>query len=356
MSLKAEIQEYAFSQGAQLVGIAPVEVYGEYLTEVERRFQETGSKLENFMISPVTDSKGHVISEDTSFFTRLSDAHEMLPTVKTIIVVGVYAYDEAAVYSNTRQELRGKTARVYNYYPVARQITERVAAFIEEHGHRAIPGQHIPLKFVADRVGLGAYGKNGIFQTAQYGSYIAFRNVLTDVELAPDTFENTSTPCEECERCLNACPTGALYAPYKVDPKLCINPITRREAYIEPHIRSKMQNWIHGCDICEEVCPANSNLRPRDVDPRAGFDPRHHASHKNLGGLERTPTLIPLLAVKRPEIIRRNAAIALANIGKGRKEALVALEEQLNSVPSGLEEYFTWALNELENKGHQTEF
>jgi epoxyqueuosine reductase len=342
------------SLGAQLVGITPVEVYGEYLAEVEKRFQETGAQLEDFMISPATDDKGHVISKDVSPFTHLSDARATLPTAKTIIVLGVYVYDETAVYSNTQQELHGKTARTYRYYPVVRQIAECVAAFLEEHGHKAISGQHIPLKFVADRIGLGAYGKNGIFQTAQYGSYVALRNVLTDVELAPDTFEKMTTPCEECERCLKACPTGALYAPYKVNPKLCINPITRREAYIEPHIRSKMQNWISGCDICQEVCPANKDLYPREVDPRAGFDPGHHASHKNLGGLERTPALIPLLAAKRPEIIRRNAAIALANIGSRRKEVLVALAEQLESAPSGLKEYFTWALNELENKREQT--
>ncbi len=108
-----------------------------------------------------------------------------------------------------------------------------------------------------------------------------------------------------------------------------------------------MQNWIRGCDICQEVCPANSNLRPRKVDQWAGFDPRHHSSHKDLGGLEeRTPVLVELLAVKWPEILRRNAAIALANIGKGRKEALLALEEQRDSAPLGLKEYFAWALNE----------
>jgi len=347
MSLKNNIKKFAVSQGAQLVAMVGVEAYADYLAEVEKRLQDTGAQLEDFMASPVVKMPG---SQEMLFFTHLSDARKTLPTVKTIIILGVYAYDEAAVYKNTRQELRGKTARIYSYYPVIRQIAEHVVSFLGEHGHKAIQGQNIPLKYVANRIGIGAYGKNGILQTTQYGSYIALRNILTEVELAPDNFNKTSTKCEECEKCIKACPTGALYAPYKVNPKLCINPITRRETYIEPQIRSKMQNWIHGCDICQEVCPANNNLIPRQVDPRSGFDPRHHASHKNLNSIERTPALLELLTDKRPELIRRNAAIALANIGKARKEALMALKEQLGGVSSGLKEYFTWAIEKFERK------
>jgi len=345
MSIKTAIKQFAVSQGAQLVAVTSVDAYTEYLSEVEQRLQDTRARLEDFMISPAATLPG---SQDKTFFSHLADARKTLSTAKTIIMLGVYAYDEAALYRNTRQELRGKTARVYSYYPVVRQIAENVAGFLEEHGYKAIQGQHIPLKFVADRIGVGAYGKNGILQTETYGSYVALRNVLTEAELAPDHIDKTSTRCDKCRRCIKACPTGALYAPYKVNPRFCINPITRRETYIEPHIRSKMQNWIHGCDICQEVCPANRDLKVRQSDPRAGFDPHNHASHKHLGGLERTPDLLTLLSAKHPEIIRRNAAIALANIGKGKNEALTALKEQLDDLSSGLREYFMWAIERIE--------
>ncbi len=345
--LKNEIKEFAVSQGAQLVAMASAQAYNGYLAEVEKRLQDTGAQLEDFMAWPVANMPG---SREMSFFTHLSDARKSLPTVKTIIILGVYAYDENAIYKNTRRQLRGKTARIYSYYPVVRQIAEHVVSFLEEHGHKAIQGQNIPLKYVADRIGIGAYGKNGILQTHAYGSYIALRNILTEAEFEPDNFDKPSTNCRGCERCIKACPTGALYAPYKVNPKLCINPITRSQPYIEPQIRSKMQNWIHGCDICQEVCPANKNLICRRVDPRVGFDPRRHASHKNLDGMERTPALLELLTDKRPELIRRNAAIALANTSKAGKEALAALKEQLAGVSSGLKEYFTWAIEKLEQR------
>lgn len=90
-----------------------------------------------------------------------------------------------------------------------------MARFIEAHGYTVIQGQHIPLKFVADRIGIGANGKNGVLQTEKYGSYIALRNVLTDAELAPDDYDKYLTQCSQCERCIKACPTGALYAPYQ---------------------------------------------------------------------------------------------------------------------------------------------
>ncbi len=345
MSLKNDVKEFAVSQGAQLVAMAGVEACADYLAEVEKRLQDTGAQLQDFMASPVANMPG---PREMSFFTQLSDARKILPTVKTIIILGVYAYDENAIYKNTRHQLRGKTARIYSYYPVVRQIAEHVVSFLGERGHKAVQGQNIPLKYVANRIGIGTYGKNGILQTPEYGSYIALRNILTEAELEPDYFNKPSTNCEGCEKCIKACPTGALYAPYKVNPKLCINPITRSQTYIEPQIRSKMQNWIHGCDICQEVCPANKNLSPRPLDPRSGFDSSHHASHKNLDGMQRTPALLELLTDKRPELIRRNAAIALANTSKAGKEALTALKDQLDSVSSGLKEYFTWAIEKIE--------
>jgi epoxyqueuosine reductase len=202
---------------------------------------------------------------------------------------------------------------------------------------------------VADRIGLGAYGKNGILMTEQFGSYVGFRNIITNMPLSPDTFERMTPPCDGCEACLRACPTGALYAPYKVNPRLCINPLTRKEKSIEPELRSKMQNWICGCDVCQEVCPVNRKLVARDVDPRSGFDPAHHASHKYLGNMERTPLLADILGEGYPDVIRRNAAIALANTGKGRVEALEALRTSVAGAKGELKQYFLWAISILQD-------
>jgi len=334
--LKTQIKEFAMSEGADLVGIAPVEAYHDYHAEVERRIKETGATLTDFMIP----------ADDVTFFQRLSYARNTLPKATAIIMLGVYAYDEAAVYRDTHHELRGKTARIYSYYPVVRHVAMKLTSFIQHLGYNAMHGQDVPLKYVADRIGLGCYGKNGVLMTKEYGSYIALRDVLTDAPLEPDEFPKTSF-CQDCDLCLRACPTGALYAPYKINPRLCINPINRREDYIAPEIRPKMQNWISGCDICQEVCPMNRHLIPRKKDMRSGFDPKHHASHKNLGGLEKAPRLLDILSSDYPYIIRRNTAIALANIARGRREAIESLKAQIESIDEELKDYFCWAIQRL---------
>jgi len=305
VALGNEIKGFARSQGADLVGVARVEVYSDYLAEVRKRFKETGAQLEDYMIPP----------GDTSFFERLSEPRETLPDAQAIIILGVGAYDKNAVYANLRRQLHGKIARTYSCYPVVRQIAQKVADFIEESGYKAVPGQNIPLKFVADRIGLGAYGKNGLLLTQQCGSYVGFRSVVTDMPITPDRFEKMTPPCDDCEVCLQACPTRALYAPYKVNPRFCINPLTRKQKYIQPELRLKMQNWVCGCDICQEV----------------------------------TPLLTDILGEAYPDVIRRNASIAMANIGKGKIEALEALKTSLASAKGELKQYYLWAISTLED-------
>jgi epoxyqueuosine reductase len=335
MPQKSKIISFAKSCGADLVGIANVGVYADYLEQVSARLAETGATGEDYMVP----------GNAASFFESLSDARHALASAKSVILLGVYSFDREGDYSATRQRLQGKTARTYAYYPVVRQVAEKVVEYIEQAGYEAVHGQQIPLKYVAHSIGLGSYGWNGLLLTEEFGSYLALRAVITDVELEPDAFSSPTVPCENCGRCLKACPTGALYAPYRVHPALCINPLTRKEDDIPPSLRKKMGNWVHGCDICQQVCPTNRELEPRVPDPRAGFDPVHHTSHRTLAGLTRTPDLASLIAESDEIVMVRNAIIALANIGT--PEAIEILRRNENLHTKSLGEYIAWAIDRI---------
>lgn len=302
--LKQNIIDVAQAEGAGFVAVAPVTAYDEYLRSVKERMGETHTVHTDYMVP----------QDRPSFFEDLSEVRRGFPWAKSVIIVGVYVLDTQHGHAESFSRRQGRTAKTYYYYPVVRLIAERLASLVEQEGYRAIQGQQIPLKYAAGQTGVGAYGQNGLLYTEQFGSFVALRAVITDAELEPDSLDPPELACADCGRCVRACPTGALYAPYRVNPKLCINPLTRREDEIPEELQRKMSNWVCGCDVCQDVCPMNRKLTPREPDPRACFDAEHHASHGDLAGLARCPDLAELVRDASNPIMQRNARIALKNL------------------------------------------
>jgi len=126
----------------------------------------------------------------------------------------------------------------------------------------------------AKKSGLGWVGKNSNLIHPKHGSYFFIAELILDLELSPDG--PIKDYCGTCTRCIDACPTDAIVAPYVVDGSKCISYLTieLKDAILPNEFKGKMDNWMFGCDVCQDVCPWNRFSKPTSLD---AFSP-----HENL--------------------------------------------------------------------------
>lgn len=155
----------------------------------------------------------------------------------------------------------------------------------------------------AQRSGIGWIAKNGNVITRKYGSWVFLGEVLTNLDLTPDTPDQEH--CGSCTRCIDACPTGAITQPFVVDANRCIayHTIENRAETLPDALVPHLHGWVAGCDICQDVCPWNQRFaQETDV---VEFQPYP----KNIA-----PTLTELAEISDEEWNRRFPASALRRI------------------------------------------
>ncbi|HEY0009932.1 MAG TPA: tRNA epoxyqueuosine(34) reductase QueG [Tepidisphaeraceae bacterium] len=128
---------------------------------------------------------------------------------------------------------------------------------------------------LAQRAGIGWQGKNTCVIHPKIGSWIFLGEIFTSLALPADA--PATDHCGTCQRCIEACPTDAITAPYQLDASKCISYLTiEHRTEIRPELKEKIGDWVFGCDICQDVCPFNSRaltatdplLQPRLADGR----------------------------------------------------------------------------------------
>ncbi len=201
-------------------------------------------------------------------------------------------------------------ARGRDYHKVARQrlqaLADRLAAAVGPFGHRVFTDSAPLLEVeLAQRSGLGWRGKHTLLLSREGGSMFFLGEICTDLALPPT--EPTTDHCGQCSACLDACPTGAIVAPHRLDARRCISYLTIEHAGPIPEaLRPTLGNRIYGCDDCQLVCPWNKYAR-RSALP--DFDPRH--------GLDGA-TLVALFGWDEAEFLRRTEGSAIRRIGHER--------------------------------------
>ena len=201
----------------------------------------------------------------------------------------------------------------------------------------------------AARAGVGWSGKHTNLIHRKRGSWFFLGEILLTVEL--DCDPPATDHCGTCTRCIDACPTEAIVAPYVLDAGRCISYLTiELKGAIPGDLRPKMGNWIYGCDICQEVCPWNRKHARRTDE--AGFRPRQGLASPDLAELLRTDQAgfsrrfkgSPIKRTKRRGLLR-NAAVALGNVG-GKGDVPVLREALLDAEPL-VRAHAAWALGRI---------
>ena len=259
---------------------------------------------------------------------RRQDIYRLMPGAKTVIAVALNYYTphqrpDSAEYAKIARYAWGR-----DYHKVLtkklKQLTNWLTQeFTDVEARYYVDTGPIQDKYWAQAAGIGWIGKNANVINRQYGSWIFLGEIVTNLELIPS--DPHLQHCGTCTRCISACPTGAITAPFVVDANRCIayHTIENRAEVLPPEIANNLQGWVAGCDICQDVCPWNQRFaQPTDV---ADFQPTlSNLSHKltDLGSLsddgwDRSFRASALRRIK-PSMWRRNAIANLDNLDPNR--------------------------------------
>ncbi len=169
---------------------------------------------------------------------------------------------------------------------------------------------------LAARAGVGWFGKNTNLIGARGNSWTLLGQILTSLELPPDA--PVTDRCGTCTACIDACPTGAIPAPYVLDSTRCISYLTiELKDAIPRDKREGVGDWVFGCDVCQEVCPWNRREEPTGD---SAFQAGSHLQESDLPALVRLDETAfraryagtALLRPRRRGLVR-NALVAAAN-------------------------------------------
>jgi epoxyqueuosine reductase len=203
----------------------------------------------------------------------------------------------------------------------------------------------------AQRAGLGFVGKHTNVISRRFGNWILLAEIITSLELEPDAPEKNH--CGNCTRCIEACPTHAITAPFQLDARLCISYLTiELKGSIPIELRPAIGNRIFGCDDCLAVCPWNrfareGKLMKEHARPDLAAPDLIELLQLDEAGFKSRFAGTSILRTKRRGLLR-NVCVALGNTSDA--SALPALQNAAKDSEPLIAEHARWAMDRIQGK------
>jgi epoxyqueuosine reductase len=253
----ARIKAHAASLGFDLVGIAPAEPshHREYLRQW------------------LDDGKAGTMQWLARRFEQRADPAEYCNGVRSAVCVAMNYHAPLEPVPPDQAVHHGRVARYAlgdDYHELIKPRLHALADWIRETFPGAttrcsVDTAPVLERELAARAGIGWVGKNTCVVHPKIGSWLLLGEVFTTLDLPPD--DPIIDRCGSCRRCIDACPTAAITAPYQLDARRCISYLNiEHQGPIDPALSEKMGDWLVGCDICQEVCPFNRDA-PDTTEP-----------------------------------------------------------------------------------------
>ncbi|MCR8925392.1 tRNA epoxyqueuosine(34) reductase QueG [Priestia megaterium] len=341
--LKEEIISYSKEIGIDKIGFASASMFDE---------------LKNRLLAQ--QELGYASGFEEPDIEKRVDPTLVVPKARSIISIALaYPSKLKDAPKSTKEDRRGIFCRAswgQDYHTVLRDRLQKLETFIKEKVPAAILQSMVDTgelsdRAVAERAGIGWSGKNCAIITPEFGSYVYLGEMITDIPFPPD--KPIEDGCGTCNKCVDACPTGALVTGGQLNSQRCIAFLTQTKGFLAEEFRSKLGNRLYGCDTCQTVCPENK-----------GKDFHFHPEMEPDPELAK-PKLKPLLKMSNREFkekfghvsgswrgkkpIQRNAIIALAHF-KDQTAVPDLIELIKNDVRPVIRGTAAWALGKIGDK------
>ena len=205
-------------------------------------------------------------------FDKRLDPTLLVPGAKSVVSLLLNYFPQETQREDSYKLSKYAYGRDYHF--VIKDKLKQLLHFINEEigevgGRAFVDSAPVLDKAWAAKSGLGWIGKNSNLLSKKTGSFFFIAELIIDLELEYDT--PVTDHCGSCTACIDACPTDAIYEPYKVDGSKCISYYTiELKDSIPESEKGKFEDWMFGCDICQDVCPWNRFSKPHN-EPL--FDP-----------------------------------------------------------------------------------